>query len=63
MKGEQITRIEIASRTEIPAKSSNAIPYELITGQLFGELDPRDTHNAVVQDIELAPLNDRGHAE
>src|ERR1700722_2325274 len=59
----QITRIEISSRLEIPAKPPNVIPYEVIKGQLFGELDPRDAHNAIVQDLDLAPLNERGHAE
>jgi hypothetical protein len=59
----QITRIEITSRSAIPSKSPDAIPYEIIKGQLFGEVDPRDPHNAPVQDLELAPRNERGHAE
>jgi len=59
----QITRIEITSRSEMPTKAPNAIPYEVIKGHLFGELDPRDSHNTIVQDLDLAPLNERGHAE
>jgi hypothetical protein len=28
--------------------------YETIAGRAFGELDPKDPHNAIIQDIELA---------
>ncbi len=38
-------------------------PYETITGRAFGELDPNDPHNAIIQDIKLAPRNARGMVE
>jgi hypothetical protein len=38
-------------------------PYEQITGRAFGELDPRDAHNAVITDLDLAPRNARGLVE
>jgi hypothetical protein len=37
--------------------------YETITGRAFGELDPTDPRNALIQDIELAPRNARGMVE
>ena len=37
--------------------------YETIAGRAFGELDPKDPHNALIQDIELAPRNNRGMVE
>src|SRR4029077_8766251 len=37
--------------------------YEQIDGTAYGELDPRDPLNAVIQDIALAPRNARGNVE
>ena len=37
--------------------------YETLTGRAFGELDPDDPHNAIIQDIRLAPRNARGMVE
>ncbi|MBA4849598.1 alpha/beta hydrolase domain-containing protein [Emticicia sp. BO119] len=34
--------------------------YERLTGRAFGEVSPTDIHNAIIQDIALAPLNERG---
>ena len=41
----------------------SAGPYELLTGRAFGELDPNDPHNAIIQDIALAPKNAAGMVE
>lgn len=41
----------------------NAGPYETIRGRAFGELDPRDPHNSIIQDIDLAPRNANGNVE
>src|SRR5450631_665147 len=38
-------------------------PYETLAGRAFGELDPNDPHNAIIQDIKLAPRNGRGMVE
>jgi hypothetical protein len=38
-------------------------PYQFVTGVAKGEVDPRDPRNAVIQDIDLAPLNSRGLVE
>jgi Alpha/beta hydrolase domain len=37
--------------------------YEQIDGIAYGEIDPRDPLNAVIQDIDLAPRNARGNVE
>ena len=34
--------------------------YRVLQGIAYGELDPRDPHNLIVQDIDLAPKNTRG---
>ena len=40
------------SGAEFPAGSGRQ--YETISGRAFGELDPRDPLNGIIQDIELA---------
>src|SRR6516165_1676372 len=37
--------------------------YETIAGRAFGELDPNDPKNAIIQDIKLAPRNAKGMVE
>jgi len=37
--------------------------YETLAGKAYGELDPTDPLNAIIQDIELAPLNPDGKVE
>ncbi|HYV37668.1 MAG TPA: alpha/beta hydrolase domain-containing protein [Gemmataceae bacterium] len=37
--------------------------YTRITGKAFGEIDPKDRRNAIINDIELAPRNERGMVE
>ena len=37
--------------------------YETIAGKAYGELDPKDPRNALIQDIELAPKNANGKVE
>ncbi|MCY4365003.1 MAG: alpha/beta hydrolase domain-containing protein [Chloroflexi bacterium] len=37
--------------------------YEKLRGTAYGELDPKDPRNAVITDIELAPVNQRGLVE
>jgi hypothetical protein len=37
--------------------------YEKLRGTAYGELDPSDPRNAVITDLHLAPLNDRGMVE
>ena len=60
-----ITRLEIL-RTE-PAFDGQQFgstgAYEHLTGRAYGEVDPADPKNAVIQDLNLAPRNARGMVE
>src|SRR5882672_1102452 len=42
---------------------SAAGQYETIAGRAYGELDPDDPRNAIIQDIKLAPRNANGRVE
>lgn len=64
----RVTRVVVdANRSESPTFDGKAfgdrIRYERISGEVYGELDPKDRRNAIIQDIELAPTNDRGKVE
>ena len=62
----RVTRIVIekkASPAFDGASFGNAGQYETLAGKAFGELDPNDRRNAVIQDIQLAPRNARGMVE
>jgi len=53
--------------TESPAFAGQSFgaagQYVRLTGHFFGEIDPRDSLNAIVNDIQLAPRNARGMVE
>ncbi len=53
----RITRIEINS-TVLEGDG-----YERISGRAYGEVDPYDSRNSLIQDIELAPKNSSGMVE
>src|SRR4030095_13558304 len=56
----RVTRIVVdATGTQ----SGQDIPYETITGRAFGELDPNDSHNELITDINIAPRNANGKVE
>ncbi|WP_259015860.1 alpha/beta hydrolase domain-containing protein [Emticicia fluvialis] len=38
-------------------------PYQRLIGRAFGEVNPADSHNTIIQDIALAPRNARGMVE
>jgi hypothetical protein len=61
----KITRIGIAKTTQAfeGAMFGAVGAYEQLDGTAYGEIDPRDPLNALVQDIELAPRNARGMVE
>lgn len=61
----EITRIVIDKRTPLHDKGSgrSTSQYEEIRGRLFGEVIPKSASNALIQDIELAPVNKRGNVE
>ena len=62
----RVTRIVIDKKTSPAFEGASfgaAGPYELLAGMAYGELDPRDPRNAIIQDIQLAPKNARGMVE
>ena len=61
----KVTRIAIDTRAPAfeGATFGSVGAYEQLDGTIFGELDPRDPLNAIIQDIELAPRNARGMIE
>ena len=62
----RVTKIVITKRTSPAfngAEFGNAGRYETLAGMAYGELDPRDPHNAIITDIQLAPRNARGLVE
>src|SRR5262245_13142872 len=61
----KIVRIEITS-TEVydgARKFGDAGEYIRISGWAYGEVDPKDPLNGIIQDIELAPRNLYGRVE
>jgi len=60
-----VTRV-VVTKTESyleNKKFGNAGSYLILTGQFYGEADPDDPLNSVIQDISLAPVNERGMVE
>lgn len=49
----RVTRIVIDDLQSLASAPGQAIAYQQISGRAFGELDPRDPLNAVIQDIKL----------
>lgn len=59
----EIVRVVIQSRETLPGTFGAAGAYEMIRGEVHGELDPADPANAIITDIALAPRNGRGLVE
>ena len=62
----RVTKIQITSK-QSPTFGGYAFEgvgrYEKIVGKAFGELDPNNSKNAVIVDIQLAPKNANGKVE
>ncbi len=60
-----ITRIEITSReTTFEGRTFGSVgAYAKLRGKAYGEVDPSDPKNAVMNDLQLAPRNARGRVE
>jgi hypothetical protein len=61
-----VVRVVVENR-ESPAFAGQSFgsvgQYERLTGRFYGEIDPNNTLNAVINDILLAPRNARGKVE
>src|SRR5437867_7103948 len=52
------------AKTEAVAGTFGSVgEYERISGTFTGEVDPRDSKNAIIQDLQLAPKNANGMVE
>lgn len=62
----RITRV-VFTRVESPTFGGQSFgsvgQFEKLVGTAYGEVDPQDRHDAVIQDIGLAPRNARGMVE
>ncbi len=56
-------KLAIVTTEDVPGTFGSAGAYEKITGTFTGEVDPKDPHNAIIQDLSLAPLNANGKVE
>jgi hypothetical protein len=54
-----------AAVTKLSVEKTSPLPgaYELLEGHFSGALDPNDPHNAIINDIKLAPKNAAGRVE
>lgn len=55
--------LSITARQDMAGSFGSVGAYEQVSGVLRGELDPKDSRNAIIQDLELAPVNARGLVE
>ena len=62
----RVTRIVVEHR-ESPSFNGRSFgkagQYETLSGHFFGELDPKDSRNAIINDLRFAPRNARGMVE
>ncbi|RXH58930.1 alpha/beta hydrolase domain-containing protein [Granulicella sibirica] len=58
----RIVRVELKPA---PAEVTRDVPatYRVLSGYAYGEVDPHDPHNRIIQDIDHTPLNPRGMVE
>ena len=62
----RVTRIVVDTKVSPAfggASFGTAGQYETLAGRVFGELDPNDPHNTIINDINLAPRNANGKVE
>jgi Alpha/beta hydrolase domain len=56
-------KLTISATEDFPGSYGTVGAYEKLTGTLAGEVDPKDVHNTIIQDLALAPVNSRGLVE
>jgi hypothetical protein len=59
----RVVRIVVESREPHTETAGAKIPYERIRGFVYGEVDPLDRRNAIIEDIALAPQNPYSRVE
>lgn len=56
-------KLAITATEDVAGTFGSVGAYEKITGTFTGEVDPKDARNAIIQDLQLAPLNANGKVE
>ncbi len=56
-------KLTVSATEDFPGSYGTVGAYEKLSGTLAGEVDPKDAHNAIIQDLALAPVNARGLVE
>ena len=56
-------KLAITATEDVPGTFGSVGAYEKISGTFTGEVDPKDARNAIIQDLQLAPLNANGKVE
>jgi len=56
-------KLAISATEDVPGTFGSVGAYQKITGTFTGEVDPKDVRNAIIQDLQLAPLNANGKVE
>lgn len=56
-------KLAITATEDVPGTFGSVGAYQKITGTFTGEVDPKDARNAIIQDLQLAPLNANGKVE
>jgi len=61
----EVTRVEITARTAVAdgAAFGSVGPYEQLSGKIYFSVDPTNTRNRVIVDLEKASKNDKGRVE
>lgn len=61
--GKPQIRMSVSATEDFAGNYGSVGAYEKVSGTLHGEVDPKDPKNAVIQDLQLAPVNARGMVE
>src|SRR5438477_2936367 len=63
--GAEVVRIEVNSRADVLQGKSFGTTgaYEKLSGKIYFAVDPRNSANRIVADIDKAPMNSAGKVE
>ena len=60
----EVIRIEVKSRGDLSPQPAGAVgPYERLAGTIYFSIDPRNSANLIITDIDKAPRNAQGKVE
>src|SRR5450432_671755 len=59
----RVIKIVVEQRQSVDKALGKAGQFEILSGHFTGELDPKDPHNKIINDIGLAVRNSRGLVE